>query len=156
MLKPILLAASLGAACLATSPTLAADGATVTVPIGDWIAAGVTDLASVLLAVASYIVARWVPQAVRTYLTEQLLQRAVDYAVAVVAGAARGRVLTVPVANQVLAEAMAYAIDHAPGTAKWLGDTLKPKLLARLGAAGVLPPDARGSDFGLPRVLAVD
>lgn len=62
-------------------------------------------------------------------------------------GAAKDKVLTLPVANAVLAEAAQYAVDHAPGTTKWLGDTLKPKLIARLSAAGALPDEAHAGNL---------
>jgi hypothetical protein len=122
-------------------PVLAGDG-TVTIPWGDWIADGAQTLASLCLAALSWVLARWAPQWVRMQLTEQLLSRAVDYGIAVVAGAARGKVLDIPVANEVIREAAAYAVANAPATAKWLGATLEPKLLARLGAAGHLPENA--------------
>ncbi len=125
----------------AGSAAWAGDG-TVTIPWGDWIADGVQTLASLCLAALSWVLARWAPQWVRMQLTEQLLSRAVDYGIAVVAGAARGKVLEIPVANEVIREAAAYAVANAPATAKWLGSTLEPKLLARLGAAGHLPENA--------------
>lgn len=118
-----------------------ADGS-VTVPIGDWIAQATTSIASLCIAALSWIIARWAPTWVRTQLTEQLLSRAVDYALGAVAGAAKGKVLDVPVANAVLREAATYAVAHAPTTAKWIGDTLEPKLIARLSAAGALPAAA--------------
>ena len=125
-------------------PVQAADAAstTVTVPLGDWIATALSGASSVVLAVAGWVVARWVPIWARQYLTDRLLANAVDYALGAVAGAARGKVLTVPIANRVLAEAMSYAVANAPALARWLGDTLKPKILARLGAAGAIPEAA--------------
>lgn len=123
------------------SAVLAADGS-VTVPIGDWIAQATTSIASLCVAALSWVIARWAPTWVRTQLTEQLLSRAVDYALGAVAGAAKGKVLDVPVANAVLREAATYAVAHAPTTAKWIGDTLEPKLIARLSAAGSLPAAA--------------
>lgn len=134
-------------AALGAAPAYAADAVAVSIPIGDWISSALVDLASVLVAMASWAVAKWAPPLVRTYLTEQLLQRAVDYAIAAVKGAAKGKVLTLPVANAVLAEAAQYAVEHAPPTAKWIGDTLKPKLIARLGAAGVLPDEAHAGNL---------
>lgn len=122
----------------------ATDGA-VTVPIGDWIAQAVSVVSSVCVAVLTAIVARWAPAWVRTYLTEQLLSRAIDYGLGVVAGAAKGKVLEIPIANAVLREAATYAVEHAPTTAKWIGDTLTPKLIARLSAAGALPDTATGA-----------
>jgi hypothetical protein len=119
----------------------AADG-TVAVPIGDWITQSVAVVSTACVTVLTAIIARWAPAWVRTYLTEQLLSRAVDYALGVVAGAAKGKVLEVPIANAVLREAATYAVEHAPTTAKWIGDTLTPKLIARLSAAGSLPETA--------------
>lgn len=139
------LAAICAAVILGSAPAYASTA--VSIPIGDWISSALVDLASVLVAAASWAVAKWAPPVVRTYLTEQLLSRAADYGIAAVSGAVKGKVLTVEVANDVLAEAMSYAVKHAPGTAKWLGGTLKDKLIARLGAAGVLPEDAHAGNL---------
>ncbi len=119
----------------------------VVVPVGDWIGQASGAIASIAVAVLSWIAAKWLPAWVRTYLTEQLLSRAVDYGIAAVAGAAKGKVLEIPVANAVLREAAIYAVDHAPTTAKWLGDTLTPKLIARLSAAGVLPAEVSATSL---------
>lgn len=133
--------------CLAPPIAHAADG-TVTVPIGDWITQSVAVVSTLCVTVLTAITARWAPAWVRTYLTEQLLTRAVDYGLAVVAGAAKGRVLEIPVANAVIREAATYAVAHAPATAKWIGDTLEPKLIARLSAAGALPATSTGTNLG--------
>lgn len=129
-------------------PTAYAADDTVAVPLGDWIVQATSSLASLAVAVLMWVAARWLPTWIRTQLTEQLLGRAVDYGLAVVAGAAKGRVLEIPVANAVLREAAAYAVAHAPATAKWIGDTLEPKLIARLSAIGALPETSIGSPLG--------
>jgi DNA-directed RNA polymerase subunit H (RpoH/RPB5) len=120
----------------------AAEG-TVTVPVGDWIVQATSSLASLAVTALMWVAARYLPTWIRMQLTEQLLTRAVDYALAVVAGAAKGKVLEVHVASAVLREAAAYAVKHAPDTARWIGDTLEPKLIARLSAAGALPEVGR-------------
>ena len=142
-----LVAATLARAALLVvclPPTAYAADDTVVVPVGDWIVQATSSLSSLAVAVAMWVAARWLPTWIRTQLTEQLLGRAVDYALAVVAGAAKGKVLEIPVANAVLREAAAYAVAHAPATAKWIGDTLEPKLIARLSAAGALPEASIG------------
>lgn len=123
--------------------THAADG-TVTVPLGDWVVQATSSIASLAVAGLMWVASRWLPTWIRTQLTEQLLGRAVDYGLAVVAGAAKGKVLEIPIANAVLREAAAYAVQHAPATAKWIGDTLEPKLIARLSAIGALPEASIG------------
>lgn len=140
---PVLLLVALWA----TSAPAAEAPTVVTVPVGDWLAQGVTWLGSVALAVASWVVARWVPLWARQYLTDRVLANAIDYALASVAGAARGRTLTLPIANAVLAEAVSYAVENAPALADQLGDTLRQKLIARLGAAGAIPADLSARDL---------
>ncbi len=130
----------------------AAEG-TVTVPVGDWIVQATTSLASLAVTALMWIAARYLPTWIRMQLTEQLLIRAVDYALAVVAGAAKGKVLEIPVANAVLRAAADYAVDHAPATAKWIGDTLEPKLIARLSAAGALPEASIGAPLGATPIV---
>lgn len=127
----------------------AADG-TVTVPLGDWVVQATSSIASLAVAGLMWVASRWLPTWIRTQLTEQLLGRAVDYGLAVVAGAAKGKVLEIPIANAVLREAAAYAVQHAPATAKWIGDTLEPKLIARLSAIGALPE----ASIGVPLAAA--
>lgn len=129
----------------------AADG-TVTVPVGDWIVQATSSLASLAVTGLMWVASRWLPTWIRMQLTEQLLTRAVDYALAVVAGAAKGKVLEVHVANEVIAQASRYAVEHAPETAKWLGDTIGHKLIARLSAAGALPDGAEGNPAYEPRL----
>lgn len=139
-------ALALAALLVMSLPPAAYAADTVVIPVGDWIVQATSSLASLAVAALMWVASRWLPTWIRTQLTEQLLGRAVDYALAVVAGAAKGKVLEIPVANAVLREAAAYAVAHAPATAKWIGDTLEPKLIARLSAAGALPE----ASIGLP------
>lgn len=143
---------ALASFCLATfllpSMVFAADATPVVIPIGDWSIAILGSVSSCVVALLGWVVAKWVPAIIRPYLTDQLLGRAVDYAIAVVAGATKGKVLTLPVANQVLAEAASYAVANAPTLAKWLGNTLEPKLIARLSSAGALPAEASKATLG--------
>ena len=82
-------------------------------------------------------------------LSEQLLNRALDYGLAAVAGAAKGKTLDIPIANKVLLEAAQYALDHgAPWLLKYIGD-LGPKLVARMSAAEVLGPQASAENLYL-------
>lgn len=125
-------------------PAFAGDAAgAVVIPLGDLVAAFASAVGPAALALLAWIVNRWVPAIIRPLLTEQLLTRALDYALAATEGAAKGKVLTVPVANEVLRQAGQYAVDHgAPWLLKWIGDTVEPKLIARLSAAGALPEEA--------------
>lgn len=134
-------------------PVAHAGDGTVTVPVGDWIVQATSSLASLAVAGLMWVASRWLPTWIRMQLTEQLLTRAVDYALAVVAGAAKGKVLEIPVANAVLREAANYAVKHAPATARWIGDTLEPKLIARLSAAGALPDASIGVPLGTTPVV---
>lgn len=129
----------------------AADG-TVTVPVGDWIVQATSSIASLAVTALMWVAARYLPTWIRMQLTEQLLTRAVDYALAVVAGAAKGKVLEVQIANEVIEQASRYAIEHAPATAKWLGGTLGHKLIARLSSAGALPEAVEGNPAYEPRL----
>lgn len=86
---------------------------------------------------------RWVPAIIRPILTEQLLTQALNYAFGAVEGAVKGQTVTIPIANEMLRHAVQYANDNgAPKLLKWIGDTLEPKLIARLSAQGALPATA--------------
>jgi hypothetical protein len=65
------------------------------IPCGDWIAATLASLRDIIvaIAIAAAAVARWAPEAIRQYLTDQVLGRAIDYGIAAVEGATRGQVL---------------------------------------------------------------
>ena len=131
------------ALALFAAPALAAD-TTVTVPFGDYIAFAadlVSKYAAPLVAIILGIAARVLPAAIVDYLAmlriEQLLTRAVGYGITAVKGAAEGQTLTVNVGNEVLAQALNYAIKHAPDVVTWAGgaDALREKILARLNVA---------------------
>lgn len=139
---------ALVAIALSSGAALAADGQTIGVPIGDWIAGIAATIGLVLVTVLTRALA-FAPSIVKTLLTEQLLKRAIDYALAAVAGAAKGKVLEVRVANDVIRTAAQYAVDNgAPWLLKWIGD-LGPKLAARLSAEGALPADASAANLAL-------
>jgi len=127
----------------AHGPALAAEN-TIRIAWGDW-AIGVVGV--IMTAGAPILFRLWnaigfIPPAIKTLLTEQLLNRALDYGYAAVKGAAKDKVLEIPVANEVLRTAAQYALDHgAPWLLKYIGD-LGPKLLARMGANGALQPEA--------------
>lgn len=79
---------------------------------------------------------------------ELLLQNAIGYGLNAVAGAVKGKTLEVNVGNQVLAQALQYAVDHAPGWLQsWAGgpEGLAKKIWARLdlgeGASDAAIPD---------------
>jgi hypothetical protein len=79
---------------------------------------------------------------------EDLLTKAVDYSFGVVEGAVKGQQSSVAVANAQLRAAANYAVANAPALATEIGDTLKPKIVARLSAQGALPPEANGNLVG--------
>ena len=140
-----------GVADLWIAPAYAADG-TVVVPWGDWISSSLTvansipiaslvfgwiGIVAVKLGLPTYLV-----NLLRTSLTEQLLQRGIDYALNTVAGAAKDKKLEVKVANPVLETAAEYAISNGMAVlVRWLGgeDGIKQKIIARLN----LSPDAQ-------------
>jgi hypothetical protein len=90
------------------------------------------------------VLAKQLSPAIRDVLhtakVEQLLSRAADYGIVAVAGAVKGKTMDIKVANEVVAEAMNYAIANAPELAARLGDNLRPKIVARL--APYLPAEA--------------
>jgi len=126
-------------------PAFAQDGA-VTVPWGDWVS-GVLAAAREFFAYGLAALVAWAARRLPAQIgdiilaarVEQLLTRAADYGIAAVAGAVKGKTLDVKVTNEVLERAAEYAIENAPALAGKLGDTLRPKLLARL--APVVGPD---------------
>lgn len=126
----------------------------VTVPWGDDVISllgFVQRFLAVILTGVLALGARFVPAALQSYNTtanravvEQLLEKAVDFGINKVSGAAKGQTLSVNVGSAVLAEAAQYAVDHGPAQIiAWAGgaDSLMEKILARLN----LEPGADGA-----------
>jgi hypothetical protein len=66
---------------------------------------------------------------------DQLLQKAIDYGVNAVEGATKDKTLNVDLGNKVLAQAVQYVLDNAPGWLQaWMGgpDQIVKKIFARL------------------------
>jgi hypothetical protein len=80
---------------------------------------------------------------------DQLLQKAIDYGINMVQGAAKDRSLTVDVHNEVLAKALQFVIDNAPGWLQsWMGgpEKIAEKIVARLNIApDDKPPDVNAA-----------
>lgn len=114
----------------------------ITIPYGDWVAQ-IAEIVSallvpVLLAVVSrlaYVLPAPITAAINTSRVEQLLDKAIGYAMNTVAGAAKGKSLDVNVGSQVVAEAVNYALQQGPSKLiVWLGgqDALIRMILARI------------------------
>lgn len=98
---------------------------TVTIPYGDYVieaAALIGDLAVALWPLAVAFLPVPVRLAVSAIFGERLLRNARDYTLNAVAGAAKGKVVTVDVGNEVLATFVNYVVrEGAPWLVKWLG-----------------------------------
>lgn len=134
----IMLCAAIMYAAIIIAPAHAQDGAVV-VPWGDWLAGALSYLRDAVIAAVVALVAwgaRRLPTQVGEIIlaarVEQLLTRAADYGVASVAGAVKGKTFDVRITNQVIEAAAEYAIANAPALVAKMGDTLRPKILARI------------------------
>jgi hypothetical protein len=132
-------------AVVLAQPAYAAE---VAIPYGDWIAALLDEhLYQVLIATMLWLLRKLpksVYEVIQTMRVDQLLERAINYGFNAVKGATKDRVLTVEIGSEVVAESVAYALEHAPTVVRWLGGTekLKQKILARLA----LVPEATAAD----------
>lgn len=123
---PVRLSAAAILAVLATSGAAqaTAPATAILLPWGDLVSGAVHGLGSVLVPLAATaalaVLARLTGPLrvlVTTTLVERLVRNVGDYAVNAVAGAVRGRTLTIPVGSTVIASAVQRALDQAPG---WL------------------------------------
>lgn len=125
MFRLLGLAALACAAFFVPATAFAADGSTVTIPYGDYLielAHIVGSLAVALFPVAVALLPAPVRLVVSAVFGEQLLRNARDYALNAIEGAAKGKTLSVDVGNQVLAQAVQYAVSEgAPWLVRWLG-----------------------------------
>ena len=105
---------------------------------GATVAQGGQAIAWLLASVAMVMLRKLPPNIVAIFgnaRVELLLNNAVGYGLNAVEGAVKGKVLTVDVGNEVLAKALQYAVDNAPGWLQaWAGgpDGLAKKIWARL------------------------
>lgn len=138
---------------VAAPQAFAADA--IAVPWGDWLAGALQYfheiLATLIVALVSMAM-RGLPAQVRDIVlamrVEQIIARALDYGIGAVSNAVKGRTLDVRTANAVLNAGADYVVANAPALAGKLGETLRPKILARMSAAGILPPDSTADIMG--------
>lgn len=109
---------------LAPAAARAADPAGVVLPWGDAVSAVLQGLATATVPLAAAAVTALVARfagplrlLVTSTLVERLVRNVADYALNAVAGAVKGRTLTVPLASAVIARAAQRAADQAPA---WL------------------------------------
>ncbi|MET4720747.1 hypothetical protein ABIF63_004853 [Bradyrhizobium japonicum] len=80
-----------------------------------------------------------------TMHVDQVLNKAIDYAINMVKGATKDKTLDVDVGNAVLARALQYVLDHSPAWLQsWMGgpEQIAQKIIARLNLAPDAVPDA--------------
>lgn len=119
----------------------------ITIPYGKLVEDWVPFIASGLAALVAWGF-RQLPSNIVAILgngrVELLINNAIGYGLNAVAGAAKGKTLDVDVSNKVVAQALQYAIDNAPGwLLAWAGgpEGLAKKIWGRLD----LPPEADAS-----------
>lgn len=132
---------------LAPVAALAQDAATSTVTAewGDWAANALLLVSTIVVGSVGAVLTwalRFLPAALRGIITqnlikqvEQLLVRALQHSINMVAEQLRGRELTIDVKNQVVAAALQYALDNAPAKLiEWMGGEagIRQKIEARL------------------------
>jgi hypothetical protein len=150
------------ATALVSSAVSAAESNAIAVPIGNLLTQvlGILEPLAVSLtgAAVTWLLAKLGPDVARAFHAahvDQVIARSIDAGFALVEGAEKGKVLEVPVANQVIRKAAQYIVDQAPGLFKELGDNLGQMLVARLSAAGALPANASAANLDLePRAEA--
>lgn len=121
---------------------------------GDILSKGAATIASLVVAGLA-LAARQLPAQFAAVFANSrvqlLVDNAVNYGINAVAEAVKGKTLSVDVGNQVLAQALQYAVDNAPGyLLSWAGGKmgLANKILAKLD----LPPEADAS--AVPGIVA--
>lgn len=126
------------------------------IPWGDILVQIVIALTPALLGL-SVLAFTWVksklPKAIVTALdaahADTLINRALYKAIALVEGAAKGKVVTVDVANDLIRQAAQFLIDEAPSLATQLGDRLNAVFAGKLAEQGMLPDDASAKNLAV-------
>ena len=120
------------------------EGTEIRIPWGAWLSELSSTVATLLFAIVLWLFRRLpgsVVAILQTMRAEQLIQKAIDYGLNATAGAAKDKVLTINVGNEVLAKAITYAIENgAPYIVKWLGgqgrDLVEDRRPSRTRAGG--------------------
>ncbi|MGH6878652.1 MAG: hypothetical protein ACREHV_14920 [Rhizomicrobium sp.] len=141
---------------LAALPAFAAGTNSVSAPIGA-LAAQILSVIeplvlSLLAATLTWLMAKLGPEVAKSLHAAHVdreIARAIDAGFGLVEGAAKGKVLEVPIANKVIRRAVQCLVDEAPGLFKELGESLGPILVAKLSASGALPPGASAGNLDL-------
>ena len=151
-----LIALALFAVPAFADPAVTTTTTTVSVPWGEWLSTGIEQiiipiLATVLLAILAWA-AKFLPASLRAYATtkntaavEQLLQKAISFALNKAALASVGQSVTIPVGSAAVTDALNYAIQHGPDwLLKWAGGTtgIQQKIVARLPVTAVVVTEA--------------
>ncbi len=147
---------------LAASSAFAASNTLVTVPLGTLVNNGLAALQPLAVSIAglayTWLTARLGPDIARALHAahiDQVMTRAIEAGFALAEGAEKGKVLELPVANEVLRRAAQYLLAQAPGLFKELGDNLGQMLIARLSATGALPAEANAANLDLAPVAHI-
>ena len=131
----------------AFAQTSAPDGVVV-VPWGTWLAGWLSSAGSVAAAVLAAVVAKWAPALVKGFLTEKVINDAVNYGLGAIEGAVAGKELDLKTTNAVLTAAADYAVSVEPAVSSWIGGNLRSLLLSRLSALGSVPASATAASTG--------
>jgi hypothetical protein len=123
----------------------------VTWAYGAAISQWATAIGTIILAGVTWLL-RLLPgqiyQILLTLRADQLLGKAIDYGINMVKGATKDRELTIDVHNEVLAKALQYVLDNAPGwLQQWMGgpEQIAKKIIARLKLAPDAVPDVEAA-----------
>lgn len=125
----------------------------VQVPVGDWFGTALHALTLALGGIIAWAFRGLPPRISSILLTaqaDQLMNRALVYAINVVVGATKDKVWSVDVRNAVLREVVTYALVHGSTAVKtFMG---RPSDIAEMGFARIDTP-AKGDETEKPNVL---
>jgi hypothetical protein len=148
-IETLIIGAALALVSTAAFAAEAAPATDIVVPWGAWLSSMLSSLASLAVALLSFVVAKWAPAYIKLLITNDLIAKAVNFGIASVEGAVAGKELDVKTANVVIAAATNYAVQSEPLLASWLGKNIMPLILAKLSELGVLPAEASAASTGV-------
>ena len=129
---------------ISTAPAVAqqvAEDGKVVIPWGDLLYSSASLLVTLAGSVLAFALARLpasILTVIKTWQVDQLLQRSIGYGINMVAGAAKGQALSMPVANKVAEAALEYAVTNGSAAlVAWMGGkpVVAQKIIARLDLA---------------------
>lgn len=116
-----------------------------TIPVGEWIANFLLASMGTLTTVLTYVVQKYGSTILQRYLTHDVIEKSVNYAVMAIVDVGHGKTHDIETSNKLIAYAVKAAIAQEPRIVKWAGDNLATYVATNLTTRGLIEPGAHAA-----------